>query len=149
MNISDAAYAVAHDYPGGTESLAPRIGISGAVLRGKVNPNDAAHKLTLAEALRMQTLTGDHRILHAMADELGYVCIRMPEAGASDMGLLDAFMSVLKELGEFSSEFRKDWEDGNIDADELARLRQEFYEMQQAGLALMHSIEGLAEQSHG
>lgn len=149
MNISDAAYAVAHDYPGGTESLAPRIGLSGAVLRGKVNPNDAAHKLTLDEALRMQTLTGDHRILHAMAEELGYVCIQLPEAGASDMGLLDSFMSVLKELGEFSSEFRKDWEDGNIDAAELARLRQEFYEMQQAGLALMHSIEGLAEQSHG
>lgn len=149
MNISDAAYAVAHDYPGGTESLAPRIGISGAVLRGKVNPNDAAHKLTLAEALRMQTLTGDHRILHAMSEELGYVCIQLPEAGASDMGLLDSFMSVLKELGEFSGEFRKDWEDGNIDATELARLRQEFYEMQQAGLALMHSIEGLAEQSHG
>lgn len=149
MNITDAAYAVAHDYPGGTESLAPRIDMSGAILRGKVNPNDASHKLWIMEAQRMQAITGDHRILHAMAEDLGYVCVKLPISDASDMELLDSFMSVLKELGDFSSEFQKDWSDGKIDDGEIKRLRKEFYEMQQAGSALMARIEALAEQSHG
>ncbi|PNE77837.1 hypothetical protein A8H37_06130 [Burkholderia thailandensis] len=39
MNILDTAHAVAHNYPGGCESLAPRLGVSPAVLRSKVNPN--------------------------------------------------------------------------------------------------------------
>lgn len=149
MNLSDAAYATAHDYPGGTPSLAPRLNLSGAMLRNKVNPNDATHHLTLAEAMRMQSLTDDHRILHAMADELGYVCIRLPDHGASDMALLDSFMAITKELGEFASEFQKDWADGRIDAKEIDRLRKEFYEPQQSAAAFMGMIEALAEQSNG
>lgn len=149
MNLSDAAYATAHDYAGGTPSLAPRMGISGAMLRNKVNPNDATHHLTLSEAMRMQSLTGDHRILHAMSDELGYVCIQLPVAGASDMALLDSFMAITKELGEFASEFQKDWADGRIDGKEIERLRKEFYELQQSAAAFMGMIEALAEQSHG
>lgn len=145
MNVLDAAYSTAHDYPGGTPSLAPRMGISAAILRGKVNLADAGHHLTLAEAMRMQAITNDHRILHVMAEELGYVCIRLPESGASDMELLDSFMSVLKELGDFSNEFQKDWADGRIKQDEIVRLRREFYELQAAGAELMKRIEDLAE----
>lgn len=145
MNITDAAYATAHDYPGGTQSLGPRLGISPAVLRGKVNPNDPSHKLTLVEAMRMMHITGDHRILHAMADECGHVCIMLPTTPNSDMALLDSFMGVMKELGEFAEEFRKDWNDGTISHEELDRLKKEFYEMQQAGLELMSRIEALAE----
>jgi hypothetical protein len=70
VNITDAAYAVAHDYPGGTESLAPRLGMSGAVLRNKVNPNNTTHHLTLAEALRMSEITSDRRVAEAFAREL-------------------------------------------------------------------------------
>lgn len=149
MNLSDAAYATAHDYPGGTPSLAPRLNLSGAMLRNKVNPNDVTHHLTLSEAMRMQSLTADHRILHAMADELGYVCIKLPVQGASDMALLDSFMAITKELGDFAGEFQKDWADGRIDAKEIDRLRKEFYELQQSAAGFMGMIEALAEQSHG
>ena len=149
MNIIDAAYAIAHDYPGGTVSLAPRLGMSSAILRGKVNPNDASHKLTLCEAVSMQDITGDHRILHAMADRLGYVCIKLPNQNVSDMALLDAFISITKELGEFAHEFQKDWEDGQIDAQEIERLRGDFYKLQQAAAGFMARIESLAEQSNG
>ena len=149
MNLPDAAYATAHDYPGGTVSLAPRLGMPGAMLRNKVNPNDATHHLTLSEAMRMQSLTGDHRILHSMADQLGYVCIQLPNSGASDMALLDSFMSITKELGELASEFQQDWADGHIDAKEADRLRKEFYELQQAAAGFMAMVEALADQSNG
>lgn len=147
MNIIDAAYVVAHDYPGGTVSLAPRLGMSSAMLRNKVNTNDVTHKLTLCESVTLQDITGDHRILHAMADHLGYVCIKLPAPGASDMALLDSFMAITKELGDFAGEFQKDWADGRIDAKEAARLRKEFYELQQSAAAFMGMIEALASQS--
>ena len=150
MNVLDAAYHTAHDYPGGVPALSARMGVSRNVLQNKLNPAVEYHKLTLEEAMRLQVMTSDPRILHAMAAEMGYVCIQMPDfEGVSDMSLLDSFMSVMKELGEFSAEFRKDWEDGEIRPQELERLRKEFYEMQQAGLELMQRIEDLAEQCHG
>lgn len=84
-----------------------------------------------------------------MAGELGYVCIQLPAGGASDMALLDSFMSITKELGELANEFQQDWADGHIDAKEADRLRKEFYELQQAAAGFMAMVEALAEQSHG
>jgi len=65
MNTIDAAYHTVHDYPGGAEALAPRMGMSAAVLRNKVNPNNTTHHLTYAEAQRIVALTGDVRMLQA------------------------------------------------------------------------------------
>lgn len=76
MNILDAAHKTVHAYPGGSESLAPRIGMSAAVLRNKVNTNNTTHHLTLAEASEIMGVTGDDRILHALASEHGYTLQR-------------------------------------------------------------------------
>lgn len=38
MNTDDAVYHTVHDYPGGCESLGPRVGISPKVLQNKANP---------------------------------------------------------------------------------------------------------------
>jgi len=82
MNITDAAHKTVKDYPGGAEALATRLitvndkgeekPMSGAVLRNKINPNNTTHRLTLAEANEIMGLTGDHRILVALAAEHGY-----------------------------------------------------------------------------
>ncbi|MFH7611555.1 hypothetical protein RA272_29150, partial [Pseudomonas syringae pv. tagetis] len=66
MNVTDAAYDTVHQYPGGSEALAPRLGMSAAVLRGKVNPNTDRNLLSLQEADALMARTGDFRILHAL-----------------------------------------------------------------------------------
>ncbi len=43
LNILDAAHKVIHGYPGGCESLAPRLGMAPQVLRNKANPNTESH----------------------------------------------------------------------------------------------------------
>ena len=44
MNILDAAYHTVHDYKGGANALAPRMGMkSPAVLNSKVNPITDTH----------------------------------------------------------------------------------------------------------
>lgn len=146
MNIADAAYATVHDYPGGSESLAPRLGMIPAVLRNKVNPNNESHRLALDEAARIMAVTNDARMLSALFDHLGYVCVQLPAApDGSDMALLDGFLGMVSQFGEFATEFNKDWSDGRIDPKELSRLRQRFCRMLQSGLGFMHRIEALAE----
>lgn len=149
MNISDACYLTVHDYPGGAASLGPRIGISSQVLINKVNPHQEHHKLSLSESVKLQAITGDLRILDAMASSLGCVCIptgNLPAVG--DMELLDSFMSVVRELGELSAEFQRDWADGRITPKEHDRIKQEAYEVQQSLAALMHRIDVLADTSN-
>ena len=72
MHVIDAAAQTVDQYPGGAESLAPRIGMSAGILRNKVNANNTTNHLSLAEANRIMSVTGDFRILQAMAQEHGF-----------------------------------------------------------------------------
>ena len=70
MTPQDAFHATCHAYPGGCESLAPRMGMSSAVLRNKARPGCHTNHPTLADADHVMSLTGDVRILHALATQL-------------------------------------------------------------------------------
>lgn len=126
MNISDAAYAVAHDYRGGTDSLAPRIGLSGAMLRNKVNPNNDTHKLTLVEAVRMTDAADDERILSAWASQRNSVLVRLPEPTEQpdNEELLNLFMRLTAEFGALAQRHQEATEDGEVDDQEKTDLKR-------------------------
>lgn len=146
MNTKDAVYHTAHDSPGGVPALAVRMGVSANVLQNKVNPTQEHHKLTLDEAVRMQALTGDVRILHAMASELGYVAVHVqPFEGVSDMELLDGYMDAITALGEFTASFQLAIADGRVTKHEAAALEDKSYTFIQRHLALMARLRGMAE----
>lgn len=107
MDVMDAAYDTVHDYPGGSESLAPRADMNARVLRAKVDPKCDTHHLSLNEARRIMARSGDHRMLFAMNDELGYLppIPQVPFEGVSDLALLETYTKLMARLGEFSSEF--------------------------------------------
>lgn len=146
MNTQDAAYHTAHDSPGGVQALAVRMDMSPNVLQNKVNPMVVYHKLTLSEAVRMQALTGDVRILHAMASELGHVAVPvLGYEGVSDMELLDGYMDSITALGEFTAAFQLSIADGRVTPAEMARMEALSYELIQRHLALMMRLRGMAE----
>lgn len=70
MNSRDAAFLTGHHYPGGVPALALRMGMDAREMASKLNPNTG--DLGLDEAVAIMELSGDHRILHAIAIELGY-----------------------------------------------------------------------------
>lgn len=120
MNVQDAAYATVHAYPGGSESLAPRIGMSPAVLRGKVNPNTDRNILSLADADALMGVTGDHRMLHALAAEHGYTL--QPNEPNSAADLMAAVLATSAAKGDLSSIIARALKDGVITPNELAEI---------------------------
>lgn len=121
MNVLDAAYATVHDFAGGSEALAPRMGMSAAVLRAKVNPNTDRNHLTLAEADRMLGLTGDFRVLQALAAAHGFAlqALRDVDADASIAGLvLDANTAA----GHVATSIRHALTDGLITENEMRTI---------------------------
>lgn len=137
MNVIDAAHAVVHDYPGGSVALAPRVGMSAAILRGKVNPNDAGHHLTLAESLRVQQITGDHRVLVAEAEELGYMLLPLPAIAADDFA--GEAMRTVKEFGEFIGKCGEVMADNKVSKNELRQVEKELVEAM-AHMSRLHQL---------
>lgn len=134
MNIIDAAYDVGHSYPGGMDSLAPRLGMNPRVLNSKLNPACQTHHLTMMESFRMQQMTGRADILHAEADGLGYVCIKRPENIDEDVSTLLA--DYCGESGDYLREVAKALHDNKITPNEAKRLQKELLELISAATAL-------------
>lgn len=147
MNITDAAYAVAHDYPGGTESLGPRMGISGALLRNKVNPNQSINHLTLAEALRMSVVTNDRRIVEAFARELGLVCLEVPAAeNCADGEVIEMMSESMKTFGDIGAAITDTFSDGRVESHEARRVRDVIWKHLGKLFGLSSRIDGMAEK---
>ena len=128
MNIQDAAHRIGHEYPGGAVALAHRMGIGPVVFFSKLNPNTLTHHFTLTEAQRMQQLTGRTDILEAMADELGYVIVKIPEC-AHDIDIAKATRRAVVEFGQWMEEIDKSLEDGSVTQNELKAIEKELVEM--------------------
>lgn len=149
MNIDDAAHAVVHDYPGGSESLAPRLGMSAAVLRNKVNTNNATHHLTLREAVRISALTQDDRILRAAAAECGRVVLDLPTADdtdASDMAVLEMVAAVWSKQGDLGTAIHQAFADGVLTPAEFDGIAGAVHRAQTKLTALLRRIESMVEQ---
>jgi hypothetical protein len=123
-NLDAAKYAAVHDFPGGASALAALVGLAPSTLCNKVNPSVDTHHLSLSEAVKIQAITQDGRILEAEAAALGYVAIRLPRAGAgSDVELLNAYAKWTRDIGETAEAIQTALE-GEIDEASLAAIHR-------------------------
>ena len=145
MNTVDAAYHTVHDYPGGSESLGPRVGISPAVLRNKVNPNNETHRLTLAEAVRLVDMTDDDRILKAWARARGFMLVKPPTGHSCDMAVLEQVVGLGIANGQFMASIHDALAVGRITRDEIAKIRDGEHNLQSKAATVTGSLEGMAD----
>lgn len=133
--VLDAAFNLIHDYPGGANALAPRIGKNATTLCHEARGQGTA-KLGLADALKMSMLTGDPRILNALAGEMGYAVIPLHASSVNEGGL--------ERLGQLAQEFADvirtsgaALADGAVTATELKRVEREWAELVACGQGLI------------
>ena len=136
MNIDDAAYATVHDYPGGSESLAPRIGTSGAVLRNKVNPNNTTHRLTLSEAVQLSDIADDDRMLQAWAAHRGKALVDV-QASASSRPVVAHVLDFTTSGGDLARVLQEALADNLITDNEMRAIGDAALQSQGALIALV------------
>lgn len=132
MNVFDAAHATVHGYPGGSEALALRLGMSAAVLRNKVNPNNDRNQLTLGEASRLVALTDDSRILQALANEHGFQ-LALVEGRVPDGSIGDLTLDMATSIGELAKKIKDARADGVIS-------ERDMREIERAGMTSMQTV---------
>lgn len=122
QDVQDAAYHTVHGYPGGADALAVRMAMSANTLKHKVNPNNTTHHLTLRESMTMQELTGNHSILHCMADALGYTCTRATP-GDDRASPIDVLALMYAELADLQRAVADALRDGKaVTGNEIRRV---------------------------
>lgn len=140
MNVSDAAYTTVHEYPGGSESLAPRLGMTAAVLRNKVNPHNDRNRLTLEEADRLIGLTGDTRILQAL--QANHDALLSSDAGTGN--ITDLVLDINSAGGDFARTIREALADGVISNREMKDIANAGMASQRVIIALLNRLQGMS-----
>ncbi len=158
MNLADAAYHTVHDYPGGAEALGPRLGKLGTSLSGEVRvrplheqPADlrgvSRPKFGLLDALKVQQLTGDHRIFFAMAASLHYLPVPLPELHADAPPCASSVAQLAEEFAQLMQEVVRDIADSEVNDNELGRIQRCWGELVTAGQQLLLSLGDMNEKS--
>ena len=146
MNILDTLHAVAHGYKGGCESLAPRIGMSAAVLRSKVNPNTETHQATLMNAVQITEMADDDRVLEAWARERGYALVKIPNVeSCSDAAIVEMMGEAWSTHGDVGKEICKTLEDGRVEEKEVDRVEKSIFKHAQVLFNICARLRGMTE----
>jgi len=143
MNAIDAAHKTVKDYPGGSEALGVRIGMSPAVLRSKVNPNTTTHKLGLEEAILICSVTNDLSTMQAAAAELGCV-LRKVEVPAVPGGFVESMLRASSTQGALAQAVQDALSDGVISANELRLIESIGLSHQEAIMTWLGSLTAMS-----
>jgi hypothetical protein len=121
--------------------------MSPAVLRNKANPNAVANVVALRDVERVMDLTGNYSVLHALAKQAGFVCVRMDQdLIASDAALLEIVTQVMTTNGAVGSSVYDALADGRIEAHEVARVEERVYRATRVLHELVVRMKGMAEK---
>ncbi|UGQ45093.1 hypothetical protein LSQ66_14970 [Massilia endophytica] len=119
--------------------------MSAQILRNKANPNNMSNRVLLEDADQVMGITGDMRVLHALAANHSHVCVKVdPAAPVSDLGLLDLVVKVMTSNGDVGAEVSAALMDGRIDAAEIEKVREAVYRSNQAMHQLLDRLEQIA-----
>ncbi|RYF02356.1 MAG: hypothetical protein EOO32_00090 [Comamonadaceae bacterium] len=152
MNVTDAAYNVVHDYPGGADSLGPRVSKAGTTLSHEVSRTGTA-KLGLETAVAITVLSGDQRILDAFAAQCGRFTLPLPEVlQEGGDNVLARLGDMLREQSDVVHAVTKASADGVYTPNERKQIGYEVGQLIATATALMRALDAPhlpAEQQGG
>ena len=142
MDLMDQIHEIAHGYPGGVEALSARMGKNPGTMRKKLLPNEDTHDLTVKELRKIVDYCDTDKIAQSFAADRGLICIKMPEFDQlSDKEILDLFLDLQAQQGEWAREISKAMQNGEIDWDELMSIRKEYNEFITAAAEVMNRLQ--------
>ncbi|SHM05235.1 Phage regulatory protein CII (CP76) [Nitrosospira sp. Nsp11] len=142
MNVSEAAHRIGMDV--GMKRLADMTGMDYDLLRAKLSLNNPRNHLHLKESVLLQSASGRADILHAMAEELGYVAMPLPEITSTS--LPRAITRACAEFGDYMRKVDDVFDDGEVTPNEVKALEKELTEMIAAATRLQAVLVGTGKK---
>lgn len=107
------------------------------------------HKLGADMLLPLMDATASHAPMHFLARELGGVFVHIPQASPESGEMVQQLAAVIKECSDFFTESAQDISDGDIPADQLARMQKEGHEALTAITKLLQLAQRMHETQYG
>jgi hypothetical protein len=151
MNLRTVLYHLVHDSQAGAAELERSLMLQAGYLQNAVAPSQAdSHHMNakVLEKLLDFIPNGNISAAKFFAGKANATVIPLPTGmgHVGDMELLDGFMNVVRELGDFSGEFQKAWDDGRITSKEFELLKIQWHEMVAAGHHFMERVGSLVQE---
>lgn len=109
-----------------------------------------AHKFSADRLLPLMDACDSDLPLIFLARQRGGVYIKVPQGAGGEPGpLVQKLAASVKEFGEFAAEAAADVADGDIPADQLARIQKEGHEAVEAIMALINLAARTNEAQYG
>lgn len=132
---------------GDVPALAARMGIRAGTLYNKAEAGDDTHNQpTLRDAVLVTQITGDMRIVEALAATFGRATFDTNgQAMATDEELLTLLADMGAETGEFHAALAKGLREQRFTLQALAHIRQEALDVVSALMTVLHRLEYLVD----
>jgi hypothetical protein len=144
--VEDALYDTVHDYPGGVDPLAKRMGLAPSTLQNMANPNLPECGWSLKRFRQAIAFTGDTRAIDALCGESGGVFVKTGQGAIGDDQILEVLSRLGKEFGEVCASLHKSLADGKLTEREFKDFNQQLYELNQVSLELGARMEAKVER---
>ncbi len=129
MKLRQLLHRLVDDFAGGKQAVleAWNFGrkntMSEQMLTNKLNPFSDSHNTNVTEfELAMDAINGWQALGEHSAQKCNSILVPKPDIPESDMGGLDLFLQIMSANGAFAQEFKDDYADGIIDANESTRI---------------------------
>lgn len=138
-----AARALVKHYPTGAAGLGLLMGKTN--IADEVNPNLPKSKLGMEDAVEMEIVADDYRILHAHCQMTRhYPPLRMPDDVLEvDQPCMETLAQLAKEFGDVVSTVATDLADKEVSDNDLARALREWGELVAKGQQLMQQLAAM------
>ncbi|NDP60085.1 MAG: hypothetical protein GZ090_12105 [Oxalobacteraceae bacterium] len=145
IDVHEAFRAVVHDYD--VAQMAAKLGMPAGTLYNKANLNESsAHKPSLGDAVLVQVIASDTRIVEAMAHTLGGVFVKLPTVQTiSDVALLEMVAEISIQNGQFHGDLKAALQDGKFSRDEHQAIHQRALDFITSILETVSRIEGMVD----
>ena len=147
MNVQDAAYNTVHDYPGGAEALAGRLGKRGTSLCHEVAQNMPHAKLGLLDAVKIMSMSGDIRMLHAQAAGLQCMVVPLPTFDSPDSATAAHIARVAQEFADVMCAVATGMADGVVTDNELRSIERHWGELIASGQPVLAQARAMNRRS--
>jgi len=128
-------------------ALAARMGLRPGTLYNKADAGDDSHNQpTLRDVMLVTEITGDTRVLEAMAEAFGRALFdAQAHANTSDEDLLALLTRMGAESGEFHAALARGLGERHFTPAALAAVRAEAMDLVAALMTLLHRLEGYVD----
>ncbi|ADV47048.1 phage regulatory CII family protein [Nitratifractor salsuginis] len=125
------------------EWVASQLGTTRGYLYASLDPHQTHKPLSVDRALEICRLTGDARIVEAMARELGYTLCKpgdLRDKGAEPMEVVVTVLGMEELHGDLAKTVKEAVKDGVLDEDEKEEIRKRAYELRKQAAELEKAL---------